>query len=91
MQLTRLTICGFKSFAKPVIFDFSEGITAIAGPNGSGKSNVLDAIRWALGEQSAKALRGKKMDDILYNGSAKSDIKCYAKVSLAFDNSKGHM
>jgi len=69
MKLKRLEISGFKSFRDKVVIDFSNGVNAVVGPNGCGKSNVVDAIRWVMGEQRVKALRGKKMDDVVFNGS----------------------
>ncbi|MCK7511730.1 MAG: AAA family ATPase [Desulfobacterales bacterium] len=69
MKLKRLEITGFKSFRDKVVIDFSKGVNAVVGPNGCGKSNVVDAIRWVMGEQRVKALRGKKMDDVVFNGS----------------------
>lgn len=86
MYFKRIDICGFKSFAEPVSIDLSKGITCIVGPNGSGKSNVSDAIRWVLGEQSPKVLRGGKMEDVIFSGTAKRRSKGMAEVVLVIDN-----
>ncbi|UKT62309.1 chromosome segregation protein SMC [Pedobacter mucosus] len=88
MQLTRLEIKGFKSFGDKVIINFNEGVTAIVGPNGCGKSNVIDAMRWVLGEQSTKALRSEKMENIIFNGTKNRKQAQLAEVSLSFDNTK---
>lgn len=86
MYLARLEIQGFKSFANNTKLDFQPGITAIVGPNGSGKSNVADAIRWVLGEQSLKVLRGKRSDDVIFAGSDKKSRLGVAEVSLYLNN-----
>lgn len=85
--LKRLELNGFKSFAGRTVLEFTSGITAIVGPNGSGKSNVVDAIRWLLGERDAKNLRGAKVDDLIFAGTAKRPRLGLAQASLHFDNS----
>lgn len=88
MQLTQLEIKGFKSFGDKITINFNEGVTAIVGPNGCGKSNVVDAIRWVLGEQSTRMLRSEKMENIIFNGTKNRKASNLAEVSLTFDNTK---
>lgn len=89
MKVKKIEIFGFKSFADKVILDFHEGITCIVGPNGCGKSNIADSIRWVFGEQSAKSLRGSKMADIIFAGTANRKGLNFAEVSLTFDEVNG--
>ncbi len=86
MQLEKIEMSGFKSFADKTVIEFDKGVTAVVGPNGSGKSNLSEAIKWVLGEQSAKSLRGKKMDDIIFAGSQTRASQNIAEVSLYINN-----
>ena len=87
MYFKRIEMHGFKSFAEPVVIEFHEGVTCIVGPNGSGKSNISDAIRWVLGEQSPKMLRGGKMEEVIFAGTASRKSHGMAEVTLVIDNS----
>jgi chromosome segregation protein len=88
MQLAKLEIKGFKSFADKVVINFDEGITGIVGPNGCGKSNVVDSIRWVLGEQKTSALRSEKMENVIFNGTSQRGPQQMAEVSLTINNTK---
>ncbi|WP_059104648.1 chromosome segregation protein SMC [Shouchella shacheensis] len=91
MFLKRLEVKGFKSFAEPIHIDFVQGVTAVVGPNGSGKSNISDSVRWVLGEQSARSLRGAKMEDIIFAGSDSRRAVNVAEVTLVLDNEDEHL
>ncbi|MFM7108003.1 MAG: AAA family ATPase, partial [Planctomycetaceae bacterium] len=86
-----MELFGFKSFADRTRFEFPDGVTVVVGPNGSGKSNVVDAIKWVLGEQSVRSLRGKEMSDVIFAGSSGRRPLNYAEVSLVFDNARGEL
>jgi chromosome segregation protein len=87
-MLKALELCGFKSFADRTRFDFPEGITVVVGPNGSGKSNIVDAMKWVLGSQSAKSLRGEEMSDVIFKGSADRKAAGAAEATIVFDNQR---
>lgn len=91
MFLKRIEVKGFKSFGEPIQVDFDQGVTAVVGPNGSGKSNISDGIRWVLGEQSARSLRGAKMEDVIFAGSDTRKAVNVAEVSLILDNEDEHL
>src|SRR5688572_30818819 len=86
MRLTKLTLAGFKSFADRTEFSFEEAVTGVVGPNGCGKSNIVDSIKWVLGERSSKSLRGKEMIDVIFAGSAGRKPAGMASVALTFEN-----
>ncbi len=90
-MLKSLELFGFKSFADRTKFDFAEGITCVVGPNGSGKSNVVDAIKWILGDQSPKSLRGKEMTDVIFNGASGRKPSAFAEATLTFHNIDGYL
>jgi len=90
MKIKRLDIFGFKSFVDKVSIEFEPGITGIVGPNGCGKSNILDAIRWVMGEQNVRHLRGRTMEDVIFGGSETRKPTGLAEVSMIFDNSDGN-
>ena len=89
MRLTHIKLAGFKSFVDPTTIPIPGQLVAVVGPNGCGKSNVIDAVRWVLGESSAKQLRGESMQDVIFNGSGQRKPASRASVELVFDNSEG--
>ena len=89
MRLTKLKIAGFKSFVDPTTITFPSSLTGVVGPNGCGKSNIIDAVRWVMGEISAKHLRGDSMADVIFNGSSARKPLGAASVEMVFDNSDG--
>ena len=89
MRLTQLKLAGFKSFVDPTVIHAPGQLVGVVGPNGCGKSNIIDAVRWVLGESRASALRGDSMQDVIFNGSSRRDPVARASVELCFDNSLG--
>src|SRR5436309_13764845 len=87
MQVERLRLAGFKSFVEPAELAIEPGLTGVVGPNGCGKSNLVEALRWAMGEASARRLRGGEMDDVIFAGSATRPARNLAEVTLTLDNS----
>src|SRR5437016_14558548 len=91
MRLTKLKIAGFKSFVDPTTVTFPSSLTGVVGPNGCGKSNIIDAVRWVMGESSAKHLRGESMTDVIFNGSTGRKPVGLASIELVFNNSDGSL
>ncbi|MFN3331098.1 MAG: AAA family ATPase, partial [Caldilinea sp.] len=91
MRIKRVSIQGFKTFARRTEFIFDPGMTAVVGPNGSGKSNIVDAVRWCLGEQSFSLLRSRKTSDVIFSGSDKKARLNLAEVTITLDNSAGEI
>jgi len=91
MRLQAIKLAGFKSFVEPTTINFPSSLCAVVGPNGCGKSNIIDAVRWVMGESSAKTLRGELMSDVIFNGSNKRAPLGQASIELLFDNSLGRL
>ena len=91
MRLTKIKLAGFKTFVDPTSLSFPSNLTGIIGPNGCGKSNIIDAIRWVMGESSARNLRGDSMDDVIFSGSSSRSEVSKAFVELTFDNSNNSL
>ena len=88
MRLTQLEIKGFKSFPEKTTINFNDSITGVVGPNGCGKSNIVDAIRWVLGEQKTSMIRSEKMENVIFNGTKQRKASSLAEVSLTFENDR---
>src|ERR1700757_5358067 len=86
MKLTRLRLIGFKSFVEPTDFEIEPGLTGVVGPNGCGKSNLVEAVRWVMGEASHKAMRAEEMDDVIFSGNTGRPARNHAEVSVVIDN-----
>ena len=91
MRLQAIKLAGFKSFVEPTTIKFPSSLCAVVGPNGCGKSNIIDAVRWVMGESSAKTLRGESMADVIFNGSNTRSPLGQASIELIFDNSSGRL
>ena len=89
MRLSKIKLAGFKSFVDPTTIHLPSNLVGVIGPNGCGKSNIIDAVRWVMGEMSAKNLRGDSMTDVIFNGSTRRKPVGHASIELAFDNSDG--
>ncbi|MGA2314624.1 MAG: AAA family ATPase, partial [Xanthobacteraceae bacterium] len=87
MKLTRLRLIGFKSFVEPTDFDIEPGLTGVVGPNGCGKSNLVEAVRWVMGEASYKAMRASEMDEVIFSGNTERPARNHAEVAVMIDNS----
>ena len=87
MKIKTLEVCGFKSFVDSTLLKFDHDVTCVVGPNGCGKSNIVDAIRWVMGEQSAKHLRGRAMEDVIFAGAESRGPHGFAEVTITYDNS----
>src|ERR1700676_5650460 len=87
MKLTRLRLIGFKSFVEPIHFEIEPGLTGVVGPNGCGKSNLVEAVRWVMGEASYKAMRGSEMDDVIFSGNTDRPARNPPEVAVTIDNS----
>src|SRR5215475_5818406 len=86
MKLTRLRLIGFKSFVEPTDFEIEPGLTGVVGPNGCGKSNLVEAVRWVMGEASHKAMRAAEMDDVIFSGNMERPARNHAEVAMTMDN-----
>ena len=91
MRLSTIKLAGFKSFVDPAVLHLPSNLIGIVGPNGCGKSNIIDAVRWVMGESSARSLRGETMSDVIFNGSARRKPVGQAAIELVFDNSQGRL
>lgn len=91
MYLSKVKLSGFKSFVDHTVFELTDRLNGIVGPNGCGKSNIIDAIRWVMGESSAKQLRGESMTDVIFSGATSRKASSFASIELVFDNTDGRI